>query len=64
MVVWLRVVELTPILVPNSVLAILSARNDEVVGGVPVTAQYNSVMCFPLNLLVSWKSRDDRQILV
>jgi hypothetical protein len=64
MVVRLGVIELATILIPNSVLAVLSGRDDKVVGWVPVTSKHYTVMGFPVDLLIAWESWDDSQIFV
>ena len=43
------------ILVPDTVLAVLTTRDDEVVGWVPVAAEDDTVVSLPLDLLVTWK---------
>ena len=59
-----RVIKLSTVLIPNSVLAIFTARNDQIVGRVPVTPEDYSIMGFPLGLFVSWESWKDSQHLL
>jgi hypothetical protein len=62
-VIWQTAVKLSSVLVPDSVLAVLSSRDDHVVGWVPVSSQDDSVMSFPRYFLVSWEGRDNGDVL-
>lgn len=63
-VIWGRVVELSTVLIPDSILAILTARDDQIVCRIPVASKDDSVVGFPLGLLVSWEGWKDGQHLL
>ena len=63
-VVGERVVQLTAELIPDTVLAVFTGRDDEVVGGVPVASEDNTIVRLPLDLLVTWEGGLNDQVLV
>ena len=64
MIIRIGRVELSAIAVPHSVLAVLSARYNHIVGWVPITGKNYSIMCLPLNLLLTWLDWKDGDSLV
>ena len=64
MIIRERRVQLSPVLVPYPVFAVLSTGDNEVVTWVPVTTKDYSVMSFPLDLLISRNGRQNDQVLV
>ena len=63
-VIGLWVIKLASILIPNSIFAIFTTRDYQVVWGIPITAEDNSIMSFPLNVLVGGHCWDDCQVFV
>lgn len=64
MIVRKRVVKLATELIPDAVLGIFTSGHNKVVGGVPVTGKHNTIVSFPLNLLVSWQGWLNNEVLV
>ncbi len=60
MVVGGRAIKLAAVLVPNSVSAIFSARHNNVIAWVPITAKYHTIVSFPSERFVAWESGNDR----
>jgi hypothetical protein len=63
MIVWKRGVKLATVLVPNSVLAVFAATDNQIAGRIPIGLENNAVMSLPLDLLVTGKSGHDNQVL-
>lgn len=64
MIIRLRIIQLAAIVVPDSIFAVLTTGDNEIVGGVPVAAEDDAVMGFPAILFISWKGRNYSQIFI
>ena len=49
MIIGQGVVKLTAKLVPDAILAVLTSRDDQVVGGAPIAGKHNTIVSFPVN---------------
>ena len=64
MIIGKRIVKLATELIPNAIFAVFTSRDNKIVGWIPIACKYNSIMCFPGNLLVSRERRLNDQVLI